>query len=94
MGFPIVVLGRQQLFTENTVTAILPLLSRRDLSSLLHVLRLWAVVLATNLVRTFGLALLLSLTGLFDANPLVPTTEVAPVAELKFEPAHAPAVPL
>ncbi len=50
IGFLIVVLGRQQLFTENTVTAILPLLSRRDLSTLLKALRLWLVVLITNLL--------------------------------------------
>ncbi len=29
IGFLIVVLGRQQLFTENTVTPILPLLTER-----------------------------------------------------------------
>src|SRR5487761_1737852 len=31
VGFVIVVLGRQQLFTETTLTAVLPLLSRRDM---------------------------------------------------------------
>ena len=30
VGFLIVVLGRQQLFTENTLTAILPLLQHKD----------------------------------------------------------------
>jgi formate/nitrite transporter FocA (FNT family) len=30
VGFIIVVLGRQQLFTENTLTAVLPVLTRRD----------------------------------------------------------------
>jgi formate/nitrite transporter FocA (FNT family) len=33
-GFLIVVLGRQQLFTENTLTPILPLLHSRDLYTL------------------------------------------------------------
>src|SRR5689334_19120774 len=46
-GFVLVILGRQQLFTENTLTPILPLLHRRDMATLGHVLRLWAVVLAT-----------------------------------------------
>jgi formate/nitrite transporter FocA (FNT family) len=50
LGFLIVVIGRQQLFTENTLTAIIPLLADRNLSTLLAVLRLWAVVLAANLV--------------------------------------------
>jgi formate/nitrite transporter FocA (FNT family) len=51
VGFVIVVLGRQQLFTENTVTAILPLLdSPRKGATLLKVARLWIVVLCANLV--------------------------------------------
>src|SRR5438309_1208685 len=44
IGFLIVVLGRQQLFTENTLTPILPLLYRRDLATLRQVARLWALV--------------------------------------------------
>src|SRR5512146_1207676 len=39
LGFVIVVLGRQQLFTENTLTAIVPLLMRRRWDYLLNVLR-------------------------------------------------------
>src|SRR5438105_2922840 len=40
LGFLIVILGRQQLFTENTLTAILPLLARRNVATLWQVLRL------------------------------------------------------
>ncbi|WP_051180787.1 formate/nitrite transporter family protein [Thermithiobacillus tepidarius DSM 3134] len=50
VGFLIVILGRQQLFTENTLTPILVLLARPRGSVLLNVLRLWSVVLATNLL--------------------------------------------
>jgi formate/nitrite transporter FocA (FNT family) len=50
LGFMIVVLGRQQLFTENTITAILPLLDGKDkLRKLAQVLRLWSVVLIANI---------------------------------------------
>jgi formate/nitrite transporter FocA (FNT family) len=49
-GFLIVIIGRQQLFTENTLTAIIPLLARRNVRTLLFVLRLWSVVLVSNLV--------------------------------------------
>ena len=49
LGFLIVIIGRQQLFTENTLTAIIPLLTRRNLTTLVSVARLWAVVLAANL---------------------------------------------
>ena len=50
VGFLIVVLGRQQLFTENTLTVILPFLNRRDLPTLLNVMHLWTIVLFTNLL--------------------------------------------
>src|SRR5579872_1635272 len=48
-GFLIVIVGRQQLFTENTLTAIIPLLARRNFATFKSVLRLWSVVLAANL---------------------------------------------
>lgn len=49
LGFLIVVLGRQQLFTENTLTAILPLLAHPNRHTLWRVLRLWVIVLFFNL---------------------------------------------
>jgi formate/nitrite transporter FocA (FNT family) len=49
LGYLIVIVGRQQLFTENTLTAIIPLLARRNTTTLLQVARLWTVVLAANL---------------------------------------------
>ena len=53
IGFLIVILGRQQLFTENTLTVILPLLLHKKMSTLLNVIRLWVVVLSANIVGTF-----------------------------------------
>ena len=49
LGYLIVIIGRQQLFTENTLTAIIPLLARRNVTTLIQVARLWAVVLVANL---------------------------------------------
>lgn len=49
LGYLIVIVGRQQLFTENTLTAIIPLLARRNVTTLLHVARLWTIVLVANL---------------------------------------------
>lgn len=49
LGFLIVIIGRQQLFTENTLTAIIPLLARRNMATFWQVLRLWAVVLVANM---------------------------------------------
>jgi formate-nitrite transporter family protein len=59
---------RQQLFTENTLTVVLPLLLRKDLTTLLRMLRLWAVVLTANLVGTFLFALAIGRSSVFDAH--------------------------
>ena len=64
-GFLMVVMGRQQLFTENTLTVILPLLQRFDAKTLKHVLRLWAVVLIANLVGAFAFAYTIGHTEIF-----------------------------
>ena len=49
-GFLIVILGRQQLFTENTLTPVLPLLQNFTRGKLVQVLKLWAIVLIANMV--------------------------------------------
>lgn len=49
-GFLFVILGRQQLFTENTLTAILPLLHHKNWQTFRNVARLWAVVFTANMV--------------------------------------------
>lgn len=49
-GFVIVILARQQLFTENTMTAVLPVMTRPSWLALSYLLRLWLIVLVGNLV--------------------------------------------
>jgi formate-nitrite transporter family protein len=66
VGFLIVIIGRQQLFTENTLTPIIPLLTRRDGETLWNVLRLWTVVFAANLVGTLVVAWVLGNTDAFE----------------------------
>ena len=61
-GFLLVIIGRQQLFTENTLTAVIPLLARRSLTTLLAVVRLWAVVLTANLAGAHLFAWVLART--------------------------------
>jgi formate/nitrite transporter FocA (FNT family) len=59
-GFLIVVLGRQQLFTEQTLTAVLPLLSKdRPAGTFRNVARLWAIVLVSNIA---GIAITTAMT--------------------------------
>lgn len=52
-GFLIVMMGRLQLFTENTITAILPTLADPGRRTILGTARLWSTVLVANLVGTF-----------------------------------------
>lgn len=66
VGFLIVILGRQQLFTENTLTVILPLLVHQDAATLVKVLRLWSVVLSANVLGTFLFALAIARLHFLD----------------------------
>jgi len=51
-GFVIVILGRFQLFTENTITVVLPLLEKQTMRYVTRIAKLWGVVFATNMVGT------------------------------------------
>lgn len=65
IGFLIVILGRQQLFTETTLTALIPSLTRSDLRTCLRTLRVWIIVLAANLLGTFVFGSMAALPDLF-----------------------------
>lgn len=66
IGFLIVILGRQQLFTENTLTPILPLLNKPSGAALWRVARLWGVVLTTNLFGALIFAWVIGHTAVFQ----------------------------
>ncbi len=68
LGFLIVIVGRQQLFTENTLTAIIPLLARRNLSTFALVLRLWITVLVANMVGAHLFAWVVGNTPMFKPD--------------------------
>lgn len=53
------------MFTENTLTVILPLMARRTVEALVQVLRLWAIVLPTNLAGALLFAWVAGNTGAF-----------------------------
>jgi formate/nitrite transporter FocA (FNT family) len=87
VGFVFVVLGRQQLFTENTLTPVLPLL--RDWGKLPNVLRLWGVVLVANLIGAAAFAWVLGHTELVGADVhaelrAIENDALAPRAEVIF----------
>ncbi|GAB3344096.1 MULTISPECIES: formate/nitrite transporter family protein [Chromohalobacter] len=68
IGFLVVILARQQLFTENTVTAVLPVMSTPRIMQFLKLLRLWGVVLIGNLVGVAVSAYAILYMPLFDAE--------------------------
>lgn len=68
LGFLIVTLGRQQLFTETTLTVILPFLARGKPKLIWTVLRIWGVILVSNLVGTYLFAFCIARTDMFNAH--------------------------
>ena len=56
-GFLIVVLGRQQLFTENTLTVVLPVLAERTASAFGDLSRVWGTVIVANWIGCVLIAL-------------------------------------
>lgn len=66
VGFLIVILGSQQLFTENTLEPVVPFLATPSREKLRDVLRLWGIVLLTNVVGTIVFALVMAKTSVFS----------------------------
>jgi formate/nitrite transporter FocA (FNT family) len=62
IGFLMVVLGRQQLFTENTITMVLPVMASPTAVQFRKLARVWSIVLAANLVGTLLAAIFCSFT--------------------------------
>lgn len=77
LGFIFVVLARSQLFTENTLEPLVPLLERRDAATLRRVARLWTIVLSGNLVGALLFALVAAHTPVVDATLQRSMQEVA-----------------
>jgi formate/nitrite transporter FocA (FNT family) len=62
VGFIMAVLSRQQLFTESTITAVLPVVAEFTWKNVSRMARLWAIVLAANLAGTLFAALFCTYT--------------------------------
>jgi formate-nitrite transporter family protein len=77
VGFVMVVLSRQQLFTESTVTAVLPVMANMTPENLWRLSRLWAVVLAANLVGTLIAAMLCTFTPVLTPELTAAMLDVA-----------------
>jgi formate/nitrite transporter FocA (FNT family) len=77
LGFIFVVLAAHQLFTENTLDPVIPLLEERTGEKLGQVLRLWAIVLPANLVGALIFSFVLAHTKVLDPALNGPLMDVA-----------------
>jgi formate/nitrite transporter FocA (FNT family) len=64
LGFILVIMARSELFTENTLVPVIPLLERRDRETFARVVRIWGLLLAGNLAGTAIFAVALARTDL------------------------------
>lgn len=74
LGFLAVIMGRMQLFTENTITTVLPFMRTRTLHAFGCMMRLWAVVLAANVVGAFAVSAIFVFTSALPAE-IMPAIE-------------------
>jgi formate/nitrite transporter FocA (FNT family) len=68
VGFLIAVMARHQLFTENTITVVLPVAARPSFAGLARMGRLWGLVLIANLAGTFVAALFCSYSSVIPPD--------------------------
>jgi formate-nitrite transporter family protein len=80
LGFFYVVHARHQLFTENTLEPVIPLLEKRDGETLRQLLRLWAIVLPLNLIGALIFAEVVAHTQVVEpklAGPLLDAARIS-----------------
>ncbi|KQM65191.1 transporter (formate/nitrite transporter family protein) [Sphingomonas sp. Leaf17] len=67
LGFLIVIMGRMQLFTETTLSAVIPVATHPTVSNATRMLRLWGIVFLANVTGTFLVAAVAN-AGLFGVE--------------------------
>jgi formate/nitrite transporter FocA (FNT family) len=76
-GFLIVIHGRMQLFTENTITTVLPLMVDPSPAMFAAVARLWGLVLFANVIGAFVAATFLAYGGGVPDNLIPALTDLS-----------------
>ncbi len=76
VGFLMVVLARQQLFTENTITVVLPVVARPTRDRIVKMARMWAIVFLANMVGTLIAALFCTFTPALSPPVLATMHEI------------------
>ncbi|MEL6465076.1 MAG: formate/nitrite transporter family protein [Pseudomonadota bacterium] len=77
LGFLLVILGRMQLFTENTITTVVPAVLTPTRSVLSRVCTLWSVVLFANVIGAFLIATFLVYTPVLTPELLAVVTDLS-----------------
>ena len=75
IGFLLIVLGRYQLFTENTLTPVTLVLTK--IAAIPQLLRVWGVVLAANVLGAALIGFVLARTGVLEAEAAEVAFEIA-----------------
>ena len=70
VGFLMVVLSRQQLFTENTITVVLPVVAKPTRRRALKMARMWAIVFLANMAGTLFAAMFCAYTPVLSPEVL------------------------
>jgi len=76
LGFLAVILGRMQLFTENTITTVIPAMADPRRSVFSRIARLWAAVLLANVLGA------LTVSAVLVWTPVIPDTLLPALVEL------------
>lgn len=66
IGFLVVILGRQQLFTENTLTPVLQLLDKKTAYVFKQLVRLWGIVFLANIFGALLFSFAISNISIFE----------------------------
>lgn len=77
VGFVIVILGRMQLFTENTITPVLPIMANFSAKALSAMAVLWGIVLAANFAGTMIAALFADVAAFVTDEQLAAMLEIS-----------------
>lgn len=74
LGFVMVIIGRMQLFTENTITTVLPFLHEPCWRIFNRIVVLWSIVLLSNVIGAFAIATFYAHGGAISAE-IMPAIE-------------------
>lgn len=77
LGFLLVILGRMQLFTENTITTVVPVTLRPSRDAFVRTIRLWGTVLGANVVGAFLIATFFAYGGILSEEVFAAMTDLS-----------------